>query len=78
MTHQIHKRQRPEITARCSCGCGGQLLIQLLPSGEIMIDTRADGRHRWTGVFLNKEASERIFRLLGVRAPEHDGSFVRQ
>ena len=50
--------------ARCSCGCGAQLLVQVLENGDIMVDTRVDGRHRWVGVVVDKEERKRLKEVL--------------
>ena len=44
----------------CDCGCRVQLLIQKLDNGELMIDTRINGRHRWIGVVLHSGAKEQL------------------
>lgn len=48
----------------CSCGCKSQLLIQFLNNGQLTIDTRSDGRHRWVGVVLSETDSEFIRKAL--------------
>lgn len=43
--------------------------MQLLPEEDMMVDTRVDGRHRWVGVYLNKEERTRFFRLFSKVTP---------
>ena len=53
-----------EFWVRCACGCGAQVLVQALENGDIMIDTRVDGRHRWVGVVVSNEDGKRLKDLL--------------
>ncbi|MEK7522228.1 MAG: hypothetical protein AAB569_01490 [Patescibacteria group bacterium] len=44
----------------CSCNCGQQLLVNVFDKDSIEINTRIDGRRKWTGVILNKKEVKRL------------------
>ncbi len=48
----------------CSCGCKSQLMVQFFDKGQLTIDTRSDGRHRWVGVVLSETDTESIRKVL--------------
>jgi len=48
------KKIEDELFFKCDCGCRQQVLINIFNKDRIEINTRIDGRRRWTGVILNK------------------------
>lgn len=64
---QVDKNEKEIESAlnyKCACGCGAQIQVQKAGNGQIMIDTRIDGRHRWVGVVLDLDRSHNISRFL--------------
>lgn len=57
---QSYNERMKELKFTCSCGCKAQCMIQSVGNGQIMIDTRIDGRRRWTGVVLNEKEIKQI------------------
>lgn len=51
----------------CSCGCKAQLQIQKVDDNLFLIDTREDGRKRWTGVALKEKDVKKLRDFLSVK-----------
>lgn len=50
----------------CSCGCKAQLQIQKVEGDLFLVDTRVDGRRRWTGVALKSKDIKKARDFLSV------------
>lgn len=44
---------------KCDCGCNSQVMLQTT-GGDLQIDVRPDGRSKWVGVWLDKDAVKQI------------------
>ena len=61
----MNKQQRRELVLRCDCGCSSQLMIQMdISDGDLQIDCRDDGRHKWHGVWLDKDKKQKVIDFL--------------
>jgi len=66
MKEKESENQNKRILLICNCGCKAQLQIQHIEDGEYMIDTRTDGRRRWTGVVLKKKDVNKLKKFLST------------
>lgn len=53
-----------ELFFKCDCGCGQQMLVIEVGDGRCEINTRVDGRRKWTGVVLSKEDGNKFIMFL--------------
>ncbi|KKQ33284.1 MAG: hypothetical protein US48_C0017G0016 [Candidatus Levybacteria bacterium GW2011_GWA2_37_36] len=54
------KEKENELFFKCNCDCGQQLLVIDIGNGHCEINTRIDGRRKWTGVVLDKKKIKRL------------------
>lgn len=57
---KIIDKKENDLFTKCDCNCGQQLLINVFDKDSVEINTRIDGRKKWTGVVLNKEDVKRL------------------
>ncbi|OGK15126.1 hypothetical protein A2774_01615 [Candidatus Roizmanbacteria bacterium RIFCSPHIGHO2_01_FULL_39_12c] len=51
---------------KCSCSYGQQLQVNNFDDGSFEINTRLDGRRKWTGVVLKKKEIKKLIVLLNL------------
>ena len=53
---------------KCDCGCVSQVMIQMdTIDGDLQIDVRESRRHKWRGVWLDKEKRQKIIDYLNSK-----------